>query len=409
MPSWLTQGTTNASTSTSTFTSKSKKTFAASFPKPFASRRVGSRARPPPVRLPMLPQSAPRSQRPTSFGSGARAGKAAGDAKGVPSSIVKPPRIPFSPIQPDASGAAAYPTISATRTVRFQLPPSVATDSSSAEPSPQPQPPVKTAARGPEYVTITRPEHERQRRRPEPLHLRPQPTSGGFAYPYPYSPFSPYDGAFGGRENVKAAPAVPEPRVGPIRLLKTLQSGAFGASYVAHDITTGRVVCTRTVKKDLLDKSERLKRGLRVEALCYKTIAASNARQRAHLMEAHGILQDEESILFVMVRVPVLGTSRPIVADRRAHISFQRPCICMHTMVRGMRPSCSPLCSATCLTRLRPWGMTVALIGLSSGGGSRSWYVRRFPPSLSTDALTSPPPASWCTYSRMSLSTRYAR
>ncbi|RPD61664.1 kinase-like protein [Lentinus tigrinus ALCF2SS1-6] len=293
MPSWFSQATTPASTSTSA--PKTKKTFAATFPKPLAPLRVVGRARPPPVRLPMLPQSAPRAQHPSSSGSGARAGKATGDAKGALPSIAKPSRLPFSSIQPEAGGAA-YHESGPTRTVRFQLPSS--THSSSAEPSSPPPPPpqVKTAARGPEYVTITRPEHEWQRRRPDPLPLRPAPE--GFAYNYPHSPFSPYERTFGGREN--ATPTFQASRVGPIKLLKTLQSGAFGASYIAHDAATGRVVCARTVKKEVLDRDERLKRGLLVEAQCYKAIAASAARDRAHLMEAHGILQDDQSVLFVM-------------------------------------------------------------------------------------------------------------
>ena len=246
----------------------------------------------------MLSHPASKPQSPAA--SGTRAGKTAGGAAGEfkEAPPIAKPRRPLSSIQAAAGVDPGYPDGAAARTVRFQLP-----SSATSEPSPL------LKARGPEYVTVTRVAPERERRPalpPSPLPV-PVPTSLG-AYGYPYTYGSPAD-ASAKRASVianvgvavNAAPATYPTRIGPIKLMKTLNGGTFGASYVAHDHGTGRIVCARVFKKARLSVEAKIKQGLLVEARCYKIIAASLARDRAHLMELHGILQDDERVFFVMV------------------------------------------------------------------------------------------------------------
>lgn len=189
--------------------------------------------------------------------------------------LTGPHREPLSSIQAEVGSAYsdanfyvpdAYHAPRNGPTVRFKTP----------SPSPEPPRPL----RYPEYVTTTR--------IPEPR-LPPAPTARP-RYANPAGSIAPR-------------------RVGPFRLVRTLNSGAFGRAYAAHDTGSGLIVCVRTAEKKKLQAEDAVRmHGLLIEVLCHKIIAASAPQDRGQLMEMHGILQDDKQLLHVMVRC-VLGAS----------------------------------------------------------------------------------------------------
>ncbi|CDO74826.1 hypothetical protein BN946_scf184353.g7 [Trametes cinnabarina] len=195
---------------------------------------------------------------------------------------VRPRREPLSSIQAktasvysDANlGLSEGPTYHrdarSPTSVRFQLPPA---------PTPG-APTAATAADGHRFIAastdyVTRRKSVREAR----------PTSVGAAQT---------------RQASSAIGASSSGRVGPFRFVRTLNNGAFGVAYVAHDTGTGRVLCARVVEKKKMLADASILRGLLVEALCHKAIASSCAQDRTHLTQLHGVLQDEKQVLFVM-------------------------------------------------------------------------------------------------------------
>ena len=247
--------------------------------------RRGSASKPPPVIIPALPPK---------------------DAK------YSAARVPFSPIQPESAARARY------------------------GPAPRAESPVGTAGmetlqlspkvRGPEYVTMTTvgyepayggyggayPPGERPSRRPLPT--PPPPVFPAAALPRPVSPgYTSTTSASSPSPRLQQTHPRPAPPaghlIGPFKLLRELHGGMFGGSFVAHDRgSSGRVVCARVFAKPSLAGDARLYQGVRVEATVYKIIAAASAPDRAHLMGLHGILQDEERVLFIMVRAISLSS-----------------------------------------------------------------------------------------------------
>lgn len=93
-----------------------------------------------------------------------------------------------------------------------------------------------------------------------------------------------------------------KPKIGPFKLLRQLQVGSFGAPFAAQDLSTNRVICTRVISKTKLNTDDHFLRGILTEFFCFKHISIQPAAQRAYLMSLHGVLQDEDSIFFAMVR-----------------------------------------------------------------------------------------------------------
>lgn len=195
----------------------------------------------------------------------------------------RPIREPLSSIQAEVGSIYTNPGFDApgayyaprnASTVRFKIPSA----------SPEPQHPL----RYPEYVTRTR--------IPSP----PAPPSARPRHPSP-------------------AGQLPPKRVGPLRLLRTLNSGAFGRAFAAHDTGSGALVCVRIADKErlLADEAGIHLNGLLRELLCYKIIAATASRRRGaqHLMELHGILQDDKQIYHIMVSCILDASSRVLVTE----------------------------------------------------------------------------------------------
>ncbi|OJT10700.1 Ribosomal protein S6 kinase alpha-2 [Trametes pubescens] len=181
--------------------------------------------------------------------------------------VSRPHREPLSSIQAEVGSAYtdanfyvpdAYHAPRNGPAVRFKTP----------SPSPEPPRPLRYAA----YVTTSR-------------------------IPQPCSPPAPTARP----RHANSAGGIAPRRVGPLRLVRTLNSGAFGRAYAAHDTGAGLIVCVRVTEKKRLQAEDAIRmHGLLIEVLCHKIIAASAPQDRAHLMEMHGILQDDQQLLHVM-------------------------------------------------------------------------------------------------------------
>lgn len=90
-------------------------------------------------------------------------------------------------------------------------------------------------------------------------------------------------------------------RVGPFRFLRTLANGTYGTAYVARELPTGNVVCAKVCPKTSAMVTRERLRGLTSELLAYKRISTASATSRKFLMEIHGVVQDPENVLFLMV------------------------------------------------------------------------------------------------------------
>ncbi|CCM03064.1 uncharacterized protein FIBRA_05184 [Fibroporia radiculosa] len=89
-------------------------------------------------------------------------------------------------------------------------------------------------------------------------------------------------------------------RLGPFKLLDALPHGIYGKGYVARDTGSGRVLCTRVFEKSKMHGDANLAHALLTELLCYKRISTRPKADRAFLMELHGVLQNEEQVVFAM-------------------------------------------------------------------------------------------------------------
>ena len=83
--------------------------------------------------------------------------------------------------------------------------------------------------------------------------------------------------------------------------VRQLPKGTFGKSYASLDQASGRVHCVRVFAKEKMRTDGHLHTGLLTELLTYKHISRQPAKSRAFLMELQAVLQNEESVLFVMV------------------------------------------------------------------------------------------------------------
>ena len=113
-------------------------------------------------------------------------------------------------------------------------------------------------------------------------------------------------------------------RVGPFQMLKTLNKGSYGTAYAARDLGSGQTLCAKVCLKKRaaprLESRESVSmstseheeeggddyvRGMRTEMKVYKRIAHASDKERKWLMELHGVLQDMDRVVFVMVRMIV--------------------------------------------------------------------------------------------------------
>ncbi|GJE93398.1 serine/threonine-protein kinase [Phanerochaete sordida] len=89
-------------------------------------------------------------------------------------------------------------------------------------------------------------------------------------------------------------------QVGPFQYLRMLNQGSFGTAYIARDVSTGHVVCTKvSVKKPIKGREEHL-RGMTAELLAYKRIASAEPHARKWIMDVHGVLQTAKEVVFAM-------------------------------------------------------------------------------------------------------------
>lgn len=91
--------------------------------------------------------------------------------------------------------------------------------------------------------------------------------------------------------------------IGPFTELRSLQSGSYGRTYAVRDGATSRVVCAKRFIKKTTSGSRQFYVGLLTELIAYQHISAADANARKFLMELHGVVQDTESVMYVMVRL----------------------------------------------------------------------------------------------------------
>lgn len=111
--------------------------------------------------------------------------------------------------------------------------------------------------------------------------------------------------------------------------VRQLPKGTFGKSYASLDQASGRVHCIRVFAKEKMRTDGHLYAGLLTELLTYQHISRQPTKSRAFLMELQVVLQNEESILFVMVWLFLI----PILA----HNEFRRSRSCKATSFPSSR------------------------------------------------------------------------
>ncbi len=89
--------------------------------------------------------------------------------------------------------------------------------------------------------------------------------------------------------------------VGPFQFLRTLNKGSYGTAYAARDVSTSQVLCAKVCLKKRVREGKDFIRGMVTELRAYKRIAASEEGLRTWLMELHGVVQDPERVIFMMV------------------------------------------------------------------------------------------------------------
>ncbi|KAH9927926.1 kinase-like domain-containing protein [Epithele typhae] len=175
--------------------------------------------------------------------------------------------------------------------------------------APPPPPPYDQGATGsPTRATVAPPPLSSRRRKPS----RRVPVPASAPSRPPFHGLSP------------DPPSMPAPA--RLAILCDLEEGNSGCTYAVQDLRTGRVLCARVSKRKVADEHEaRLLQGkqlnedearslgkkrreadaarmagLREELKVYKMIAGARARDRAHLMEVHAVMESADSVLFVM-------------------------------------------------------------------------------------------------------------
>lgn len=235
---------------------------------------------------------------------------------------VKPRREPLASIQADSGRAYTVhhqPSpliahdkvdVSAARSpppavVRFQLPPGREPTLAPGQVPTSPEPSRSSSVRSLENAS-------RATRNSVPAYYAAEPRSPpfvqlAFSPPAKRASFSSVSSASGRARSAEpsskkakaAGQGAAEAR--PFKFVRTLNSGTFGTAYLTQDGSSGRVLCTRVVEKKKMLADASALRGLLVEVLCHKVIAASCAKERAQLIPLHAVLQDEKHILFAMV------------------------------------------------------------------------------------------------------------
>lgn len=92
-------------------------------------------------------------------------------------------------------------------------------------------------------------------------------------------------------------------KAGPFTKLRELQFGSYACTYAVRDMATSRVVCVKKFLKRPTSSSRQFYVGLLTELIAYQHISSADENSRKFLMELHGVVQDTESVMYVMVRL----------------------------------------------------------------------------------------------------------
>lgn len=89
-------------------------------------------------------------------------------------------------------------------------------------------------------------------------------------------------------------------QVGPFQYLRMLNKGSFGTAYIAREVSTGHVLCTKVSAKRPIKGREEHLRGMTAELLAYKRIASAEPHAKKWIMDIHGVLQTAKEVVFAM-------------------------------------------------------------------------------------------------------------
>jgi hypothetical protein len=117
--------------------------------------------------------------------------------------------------------------------------------------------------------------------------------------------YSPTCGVISDSPNACDSPSYFAPKhdfdngVGSFRVIKKLQSGVYGSTVAARDLRKKRRVCLKVIDKTRVEGKAKELHAMRTELMAYKMIASS--KPNAHIMDCHGVYQDEDRVFFAMV------------------------------------------------------------------------------------------------------------
>ncbi|KAI0058326.1 hypothetical protein BV25DRAFT_1282683 [Artomyces pyxidatus] len=87
---------------------------------------------------------------------------------------------------------------------------------------------------------------------------------------------------------------------GPFYLLEEVQKGGYSSAYAVRDEATGRVLCLKSVKKQMVVEHDHYRRAIMREIEAYQRVAMCG--ESPYVMQLHAVFQTEETVYFAMVR-----------------------------------------------------------------------------------------------------------